>query len=87
MNFLNSYFLRMNAPIHQHRGFIDKFIGDAIMALFDHPGGSPTEKVKDAIGAAIGLRSSIKLYNRHRGNCGYSPINIGIGIFYHNMKI
>ena len=39
MKFLNSYFLRMNDPIHQNRGFIDKFIGDAIMALFDHPGG------------------------------------------------
>ena len=30
MNFLNSYFSRMNAPIHDNKGFIDKFIGDSV---------------------------------------------------------
>lgn len=82
MNFLNSYFLRMNAPIHQNRGFIDKFIGDAIMALFDHPGGSPQQKAYDAILAAIDLRNAIFLYNQHRANSGYEGINIGVGIHF-----
>jgi adenylate cyclase len=31
INFLNSY-LRMNEPINENKGFIDKFIGDAVMA-------------------------------------------------------
>ena len=82
MNFLNSYFLRMNAPIHQNQGFIDKFIGDAIMALFDHPGGTPQQKACDALNAALDLRKALDMYNLHRGNSGYAAINVGIGIHY-----
>lgn len=82
LNFLNSFFLRMNAPIHANNGFIDKFNGDAIMALFDHPEGSEHDKVMDALQAAIGLRLALNLYNEHRENSGYQPINIGIGIHY-----
>ncbi len=82
MNFLNSYFLRMNDPIHQNNGFIDKFIGDAIMALFDHPDGNNKDKAVDAIKAALDLRSAIDLYNLHRSKVGYSAINIGVGIHF-----
>jgi len=82
MNFLNSYFLRMNEPIHKNNGFIDKFIGDAVMALFDRPAGTNTDKAQDAIRAALDLRYAINLYNQHRANCDYPPVNIGIGIHF-----
>lgn len=82
MNFLNSYFLRMNDPIHQNNGFIDKFIGDAVMALFDNPKGTNVDKAQDAIRAALDLRYAINLYNQHRANCNYPPINIGIGVHF-----
>jgi len=82
MNFLNSYFLRMNEPIHKNKGFIDKFIGDAVMALFDRPTGTNIDKAQDAIRAAIGLRYAINIYNQHRANCNYPPVNIGIGIHF-----
>jgi adenylate cyclase len=82
MNFLNSYFLRMNDPIHQNNGFIDKFIGDAVMALFDSPKGTNVDKAQDAIRAALDLRYAINLYNQHRANCDYPPINIGIGVHF-----
>ncbi|WP_232364452.1 adenylate/guanylate cyclase domain-containing protein [Salinimonas lutimaris] len=82
MTFLNSYFLRMNEPIHQNRGFIDKFIGDAIMALFDHPGGSAKAKAIDAVSAALDLRKALTLYNQHRQNSHYDPIGVGIGIHF-----
>lgn len=82
MNFLNSYFLRMNEPIHNNKGFIDKFIGDAVMALFDRPTGTNTDKAQDAIRAALDLRYAINLYNQHRANSNYPPINIGIGIHF-----
>jgi adenylate cyclase len=82
MNFLNSYFLRMNEPIHKNNGFIDKFIGDAVMALFDNPTGTNTDKARDAIRAALDLRYAINLYNQHRANCDYPPVNIGIGIHF-----
>ena len=82
MKFLNSYFLRMNAPIHDNKGFIDKFIGDAIMALFDNPEGSDCDKAQDSIRAAIGLRRALFLYNQHREKSGYGAVNIGIGIHF-----
>lgn len=82
LNFLNSYFLRMNAPIHDNKGFIDKFIGDAIMALFDSPEGSDCDKAQDAIRAAIGLNRALILYNQHRAKSGYSAVSIGIGIHF-----
>lgn len=82
MNFLNSYFLRMNAPIHENNGFIDKFIGDAIMALFDNPKGTDSDKARDAISSAIGIQKALKLYNMHRDNVGYPPIRNGVGIHF-----
>jgi adenylate cyclase len=82
MNFLNSYFFRMNKPIHNNNGFIDKFIGDAVMALFDRPTGTNTDKAQDAIRAAIDLRYAINLYNQHRNNSNYPPVNIGIGVHF-----
>lgn len=82
MKFLNSYFLRMNDPIHQNGGFIDKFIGDAIMALFDHPDGTSQDKARDALKAAIDLRTALHIYNQHRKNSGYPPINTGVGIHF-----
>jgi len=82
MNFLNSYFTRMNDPIHQNNGFIDKFMGDAIMSLFDHPGGTPQQKAMDAVNAALDLRKALVIYNGHRKNSNYEAINMGIGIHF-----
>lgn len=82
MNFLNSYFTRMNDPIHQNRGFIDKFMGDGIMALFDHQGGTSKQKALDAVQAALDLRKALTIYNGHRKNCDYEAINMGIGIHF-----
>ncbi len=72
-NFLNSYLKRMNPFIWDNKGFIDKYIGDCIMALF--PYGE-----ESALSAAIEMLKYIPIYNTHRCNCGYTPINIGIGI-------
>jgi class 3 adenylate cyclase len=72
-NFINSYLGRMSPIIQQNRGFIDKFIGDAIMALFD-------KSALDAVKAGIEMQKYMKVYNSHRNNQGYDPIEIGIGI-------
>lgn len=71
--FLNSYLSRVSPVIGQHNGFIDKYIGDEIMALFPR---SPD----DAVQAAIALQIEVALYNQHRGNCGYDPVRIGISL-------
>ncbi|MGK5092285.1 protein kinase [Deltaproteobacteria bacterium TL4] len=71
--FLNEYLLYMDAPIRQHRGFVDKFIGDAIMALFDQ---SPL----DSIEAGLAMQEALKQYNQLRQQQGKVPLKIGIGI-------
>ncbi|MDX1957957.1 MAG: AAA family ATPase [Leptospiraceae bacterium] len=72
-NFLNSYLSRIGPIIRENNGFIDKFIGDAIMALF------PTNP-DEAVRAAIVMLQGIKEYNRHRASQKYDPISIGIGL-------
>ena len=57
----------------RHGGFIDKYIGDAIMALF--PAGRTTRLPRRSP-----CSDKIPEYNRHRRSCGYPPIEIGIGV-------
>lgn len=72
-NFINSYLGRMSPIIQRHGGFIDKFIGDAIMALFQ-------KSVVDAVGAGVEMQLYLKEYNAYRTGKGYKPIEIGIGV-------
>jgi two-component system, sensor histidine kinase ChiS len=72
-NFLNSYLQHVNPIIRSHKGFIDKYIGDAIMALFPESPG-------DAVQAAVDLQQQVARYNQGRRAAGYVPIAIGIGI-------
>ena len=72
-NFINSYLSQMSPMISQHHGFIDKYIGDAIMALF------PTN-ADDAVQAAIAMLRQLAQYNQGRKRAGYHPIQIGIGL-------
>lgn len=72
-NFLNSYFSRMNPFIWENSGFIDKYIGDAIMALFPSGPGA-------ALNAAIAMLAHIPVYNAQRASFHYDPIRVGIGV-------
>jgi two-component system sensor histidine kinase ChiS len=71
--FVNSYLTRIGPIVREHRGFIDKYIGDAIMALFP-------EHAKDAVEAAIAMQRRVVIYNQERARAGYNPVAIGIGI-------
>ncbi|MBM9578740.1 GAF domain-containing protein [Leptospira sp. 201903070] len=71
--FINDY-LGMIAPvIREHHGFIDKFIGDAIMAIF------PT-RAEDAVEAALAMRKTLRKFNEIRKSQEQEEIDIGIGI-------
>ncbi|TGN18628.1 7TM diverse intracellular signaling domain-containing protein [Leptospira idonii] len=72
-NFINSYLSRMSPIIQRHNGFIDKFIGDAIMALFQR-------NALDAVAAGVEMQLYLKEYNQYRSTRNYDPIQIGIGI-------
>ena len=71
--FINSYLSRMEPVINQNNGFIDKYIGDAIMALF-------SGEADNAVKAGIAMLQGLVEYNQNRANFGCAPIQIGIGI-------
>ncbi|RHX92613.1 7TM diverse intracellular signaling domain-containing protein [Leptospira stimsonii] len=72
-NFLNSYLERMTPAVEKHSGTIDKFIGDAIMALFE-------TDADDGLMAAIEMHRQLKAYNVDRNRQGYKPIETGIAV-------
>lgn len=72
-NFLNAYLAQMAPIISTHRGIIDKFIGDSIMALY-------TQGADDALSGAIHMIENLEEYNSVRAREGHSPIQIGIGL-------
>ncbi len=71
--FINSYLSSMEPAIIENNGFIDKYIGDAIMALF-------SGSADDALKAGINMLQRLNQYNHNRSRVGYIPIKIGIGI-------
>ena len=71
--FINSYLSSMEPAIAENNGFIDKYIGDAIMALF-------SGSADDAVKAGIAMLTQLTEYNQGRSKAGYIPIHIGIGI-------
>ncbi|HEY9834409.1 MAG TPA: adenylate/guanylate cyclase domain-containing protein, partial [Stenomitos sp.] len=71
--FINAYLSRMEPAILENQGFIDKYIGDGIMALF-------SKGADHALKAAISMLKRLTKYNQGRAKAGYIPIQVGIGI-------
>ena len=80
MQFLNTFLQFMSEPIHLNHGFVDKFIGDAIMALFDQPGKPDAIEARDAVRSGIEMQASLVRFNKLRAKQNYPPTNIGIGV-------
>jgi two-component system sensor histidine kinase ChiS len=73
--FINSYLSRIVPEITKNGGFVDKYIGDAILALFPQANGADM-----AVRTAISIQEQVQVYNEHRANCGYRPLSMGIGL-------
>ena len=71
--FINQYLARMGPAIRNNGGFVDKYLGDGVMALFP---GSP----ENAVRCAIEMHRRLEDYNSIRFSSGQTPIKIGIGI-------
>ena len=70
---LNRYLEKMEPIIQTHGGFIDKFIGDAIMALFPRSADA-------AVAAAIRMQQTLDEHNRDRKGSGQPGLRMGIGL-------
>ena len=79
VSMLNEYFEEMVEVIFSHGGILDKYIGDAIMALFGAPIVRPGDADR-ALRAACGMTVALKSYNAERVRGGRQPIKIGVGL-------
>ena len=79
-SFLNRYLERISPIIRAHKGFINQYIGDAIMALF-------SRSANDAIQAAIEMQHTVNEYNQQQIRNDSSMIHIGIGLHHDQVML
>ncbi|MBC7793222.1 MAG: FHA domain-containing protein [Clostridia bacterium] len=76
---LNEYFDQMVEIVFRHGGILDKFIGDALMAVW----GTPVRNEDDAtraVAAAQEMHETLESFNAFRRDRGLEPVEIGIGL-------
>ena len=71
--FVNDYLGRMGPIVRSHSGYIDKFMGDGVMALFHR-------SASDAVIAAVKMQHELIEYNRVATDIGRPLIHIGVGV-------
>ena len=79
VSLLNEYFTIMVDCIQREGGMLDKFIGDAIMAVFGLPVGHDDDEDR-AVRAAISMITELRKWNRQRAGDGRKPLDMGIGL-------
>ena len=82
VEFLNEYMTRMVKCVDATGGVVDKFIGDAIMAVWGAPvsAGSPKEDALNGIKASLLMRKELYELNKERVAKGLIPVHIGCGL-------
>ncbi|MTJ48629.1 CHASE2 domain-containing protein [Dolichospermum sp. UHCC 0259] len=85
LDWLNSYLGAMAECVQKHHGVVDKYIGDAVMAVFGIP--LPHRRVEEiqqdainAVSAAISMQERLITLNQELERSGKPTISIGIGI-------
>ncbi|MCB1174356.1 MAG: hypothetical protein KDK39_12360 [Leptospiraceae bacterium] len=86
-SFLNSYLKRMEPQIQHYNGYVDKFMGDGIMALYSDSPKSNMSASERALRSALQMQSELEIYNRHRHNFNYPPIKTGTGIHTGDLSL
>ncbi|MCA9543539.1 MAG: response regulator, partial [Myxococcales bacterium] len=71
--FVNRWLSVLEPPITRHGGFVDKYMGDSVMALF--PGA-----FTDAVAAAVDMQRAVAEFNEARRAVGRAPVHLGVGV-------
>lgn len=92
---LNTYFSRWAGTIRKHGGIVDKFMGDAVMAIFGLEGGSPRKSssgtasaCNDAVACFAEMRDSIPELRAELAEKGFPAIaDFGVGIHFGTVVV
>ncbi len=83
---MNGFLSPMTRVIHQHRGTIDKYMGDCIMAFWGAPLEDP-DHARHAVEAALAMNGTLEEVNRNFREKGWKSIGIGIGLNTGSMNV
>jgi class 3 adenylate cyclase/CheY-like chemotaxis protein len=79
-DFVNAYLRVVSPKVREHHGFIVKYLGDGMMAVF--PNGAD-----DAVQGGIAKLREVQAYNCDRQKSGYQPIQVGVGVHFGQMMV
>lgn len=78
LDLLNGYFTELTQVIEDHGGVVDKYIGDAVMAVFGAPVADPAH-ARRAVECARAVRAVMRAYNDRRTREGLPRLDTGLG--------
>lgn len=76
---LNLYFSRMVDVVFRHDGTLDKFVGDALIVVFNDPFDQPDAE-KRALDCAAEMQAEIAAFNKEQAAAGRRTLGVGIGV-------
>ncbi|MDD5030324.1 MAG: adenylate/guanylate cyclase domain-containing protein, partial [Rhodoferax sp.] len=83
---MNEFLTPMTHVIHQHRGTIDKYMGDAIMAFWGAPVADP-DHARNALLAGLEMIAKLESLQDHFKSKGWPPIKVGVGLNTGDMTV
>ena len=83
---MNEYLGAMTDVVRRHRGTLDKYIGDAIMAFWGAPM-ADSEHARHAVLAALDMQERLKDLNRELVAQGWPELRIGVGVNSGTMTV
>ena len=84
--FINEYLTTMSLVIRNHRGTLDKYIGDAIMAFWGAPVSDP-EHARQGVLAGLAMQAELLRINQHIREKGWPEIKVGVGLNSGVMRV
>jgi adenylate cyclase len=84
--FINDYLTAMSLVIHDHRGTLDKYIGDAIMAFWGAPVEDP-EHARQGVISAMAMQIELDKLRAQMLARGWPDIRIGVGVNTGQMRV
>ena len=79
-DFVNAFLAQIGPVVREYGGFVDKYIGDAVMALFP-------EAADNALDAAIALHQQVRRFNERRARALLRPISVGVGLHFGRLML